>query len=1080
MTSPTTSAGFLPGSTVRARGLSWEVVHSEPAGEQLRYRLRCSQGDLRGFEIDLLSPFEAIEPVVTDLNPKRAGRLKEWLLFHQAFLLEQALGPSALLAVQPGRLTIAPYQLVPVMRALSMSRSRLLLADGVGLGKTVEAGLIAAELIARRRAHRVLIVSPAGPLLQQWNDEMRLRFGLRFEAIRDWGALQEKRRELVQGANPFDHIALGLLSIDFAKQEKVLQDLERTAWDLVIIDEAHHAVKLGTAGDGEDSRRRRLAEVLARQADGLLLLTATPHDGYDAHFASLLELLDPSLVDGRGELRGENYRRHVVRRLKHHVRDPKTGAEMFKKRVVTPCPVHFSETQQPSFSALQRGLLALVTPRLRAALRKRRYGDVLAFVSLLKRSVSTVRACRSTLEVIASRYDELISGAREDEETRKQRLRSLSDYRRRIERYGALSTEEEADQAALEAEDMAAHLRAEGAETLEADLEKLVQDLRREHRREKAHRKGHDAIARSLEALLEICDAAQAEDPKLVRIAEEIQLIRASEPHANVLVYTEYTDSQAALVEHLQAAVADKRISGEILTIQGEDSDKVRMTVTGRFQSEDLLILVSTDATAEGLNLHAHCHHLLHLELPWNPNRLEQRNGRIDRYGQTQDPMVGYLYLEGTFEERVLLRLIAKYERQRARLTFVPNTLGLFLQDDDRVTEHLLTGLADEQLSLFKPEPDSERLFDQDHEDVNQPAYQELLAEIEQAVGGFERSTRTHSWVGDLGLSAEPANLVDAEKALHQGEALGGADLLTFVADAVETETRSASAVQKVGPIWTLTLPPGWSHGLDGLPGWDATTNTLRLTADPDLLLDGERRTVGFLGRAHPVVRRALDRVRNIPLGDGKATLDRRVTAVSGDGPALLYTFLCTVQGEAGREFERLVAALVRPSGKPEVFTEPQKWLALAASDRQVPTANQWERHFVAWASGREQAAQQAVKAAFAPMTDDFLEHHKSEMGGERREVERWAAARSDELCGESEQQLELGAKTDGPSWRIVTKPIERLALFSADRGVHPARRQEAAGVLKLMQARLSQLDRRASCKPLEPILLGMLMVVPS
>jgi hypothetical protein len=113
-------------------------------------------------------------------------------------------------------------------------------------------------------------------------------------------------------------------------------------------------------------------------------------------------------------------------------------------------------------------------------------------------------------------------------------------------------------------------------------------------------------------------------------------------------------------------------------------------------------------------------------------------------------------------------------------------------------------------------------------------------------------------------------------------------------------------------------------------------------------------------------------------------------------------------------------------------------------------------------------------------MTDDFLEHHKSEMGGERREVERWAAARSDELCGESEQQLELGAKTDGPSWRIVTKPIERLALFSADRGVHPARRQEAAGVLKLMQARLSQLDRRASCKPLEPILLGMLMVVPS
>ena len=291
---------LLPGTTVKARGLMWEVVQAEPAGEELRYRLRCTASDLRGYEIDLLSPFERVEALPTALNPKKAGRLKEWLLYHEAFLLEQALGPSALLAVQPGRLNIAPYQLVPVMRALSMTRPRLLLADGVGLGKTIEAGLVIAELIARRRAHRVLIVSPAGPLLQQWSDEMRLRFGQRFEAIRDWGSLQEKRRELVLGANPFDYIGLCLLSIDFAKQEKVLLDLERAAWDLVIIDEAHHCVSLGAAGDGEDSRRRRLAEVLARQADGLLLLTATPHDGYDAHFASLLELLDPSLVDGRG------------------------------------------------------------------------------------------------------------------------------------------------------------------------------------------------------------------------------------------------------------------------------------------------------------------------------------------------------------------------------------------------------------------------------------------------------------------------------------------------------------------------------------------------------------------------------------------------------------------------------------------------------------------------------------------------------------------------------------------------------------------------------------------------------------
>lgn len=477
---------------MRARGLAWEVVHVEPAGGELRYRLRCAQGDLRGREIDLLSPFETIEPIASELRTTRPDRLQERLLYHQAFLLEQALGPSALLAVQPGRLELAPYRLVPVMRALSMTRPRLLLADGVGLGKTVEAGLVIAELIARRRAHRVLIVSPAGPLLTQWQAEMRERFGLRFEEIRDWGTLQEKRRENVLGANSFDHVALCLVSLDFAKQEKVLVDLDRTTWDLVVIDEAHHCVRLGAAGDGEDSRRRRLAEVLARQTDALLLLTATPHDGYDAHFASLLELLDPSLLDGRGLVRGDLYQRHTVRRLKSHIRDPQTGQPKFRERIVHPRAVAFDPGGQPRFSALQQALFAFITPRLKAAVKARQFGKVLAFVSLLKRSVSTVRACGRTLRVITERYAELLTRGQERDDERKQRLRSLADYRRRLERYGALSAEEEADQAMLEAEDIAAQPQRD-AESGQGDLlerlEAATTAPRREQRRARDHAK---------------------------------------------------------------------------------------------------------------------------------------------------------------------------------------------------------------------------------------------------------------------------------------------------------------------------------------------------------------------------------------------------------------------------------------------------------------------------------------------------------------------------------------------------------------------------------------------------------------
>lgn len=269
---------FLPGTEVKARGLRWEIVSAANLGTQTLYRLRGLEGALRGDEFDLLHPFETVEPVVKDLRPERAGPLRNWIVYHQAFLLEQALGSDALLAVQPGRLRIEPYQLVPVLRTLRMSRVRVLLADGVGLGKTIQAGLVITELIARRLARRILIVSPAGPLLDQWKLEMRERFGLRLDVV-DRAKLEEIRRSTELGTNPFDHIPLGLASIDFLKQERVLDQLERSSYDVIVVDEAHHCTDLGSAQDREDSQRRRLAEVLARRCDALLLLTATPHDG---------------------------------------------------------------------------------------------------------------------------------------------------------------------------------------------------------------------------------------------------------------------------------------------------------------------------------------------------------------------------------------------------------------------------------------------------------------------------------------------------------------------------------------------------------------------------------------------------------------------------------------------------------------------------------------------------------------------------------------------------------------------------------------------------------------------------------
>lgn len=1070
---------FLPGTPVRARGLDWEVVEAEPSGEELRYRLRCTtRGPLSGRELDVLTPLELIEPRARGFDPKRAGRRREWLLYHDAFLLEQALGSSALVASDPGRLDIAPYQLVPVMRALSMTRPRIMLADGVGLGKTVEAGLVMAELIARRRAQRILIVSPAGPLLEQWSTEMRARFGLRFDVVRDWSGLQDKRRELVLGANPFDHMALCLASIDFVKQEKVLSDLERTSWDVVVIDEAHHCAKLGRAADREDSRRRRLAEVLARQSDGFLLLTATPHDGYDEHFASLIELLDPSLVDGRGVLRGEAYQRHVVRRLKQHIKHPVTGEPLFQTREVIPRPV-VPPSGVSAFQSLHASILAMVAPRLRQALRKKEYGEVLAFVALLKRSVSSVRACGNTLEKIAARYQELAANGQNDDETRKQRIRTLRDYRRRMERYGALSFEDEQDQALLEAEDIAADLSVDGLEQLSLKID----ELERGRRRSREARVRGDTTLGTLRTLVELAREAEADDPKLAAVLAEVGVIRAAEPRANVLVYTEYTDSQDALTDALEKHRLAGELEGEVLTIRGDDPEKKRISITDRFRSESGLILVSTDATAEGLNLHDRCHHLIHFELPYNPNRLEQRNGRIDRYGQKLVPTVRYLYLVGTFEERLLMRLVTKYERQRARLTFVPNTLGILADDRSRGVERLLAGLAEEEGQLFRPHDFTLQLTGPAPEDATSAAYRDLLAEVETAMNGFEKARRAHAWLGDVGSHADARSQEDALKARDRGRALMSLDLVDFVADAIASESRSADAnVRRADGVIVLKIPPEWRFGLDELPGYDDEAKTFYVSKDSNRTRDDAGVQLGYLGRAHPLVRRALERVRNAQFGD-TSHLDRRVTAILTDvpSPTLAYTFLVGFRSKRGRELERVVVASATASDTlPHAELDAHAFCQRVAAAEPAPTAGAWERHF-AWADERVAGhAAQAAELVFDMAATELLAEHDREVAAETTELDRWLRQRALELCGEPRPQTTLFTPEHGaPTWKTTGTPLERITSFATDKSVPSRERREADGALQLYRVRAHELERRRTLErtPAEP--LGLVMLLP-
>jgi len=1058
---------FVAGIRVAARGLPWDLVEVAQVGAQQRLRLRCASGDLRGLEWDILYPNEPVEILQSALRPEAPGPLAAWRLHHIACLLDQVPGPDEMLAAEPGRVTIEPYQLVPLMRALEMPRPRLLLADGVGLGKTIQAGLIATELIARRRAHRILVVSPAGPLLAQWEHELRQRFGLRFVPIVDAAALQRERRKIELGGNPFDSIALCLISLDFAKQERVLEDLERSSWDLAIIDEAHHCIGASAGTDGDDTLRRRLAEVIARRCDALLLLTATPHDGYDSHFASLIELLDPSLVDGRGGLAGLVYRRHVVRRLKSHIRNPVTGEPLFRDRQVMPVRIELHGASAMPVQAFHAALAALVAPRLRRAKRTGDYADALAFIGLLKRSVSTVGACVNTLKVVAERYRLLRTNGNDAEALRKERARALRAYRRHRLRFGVLDAAAETSAATLEAEDMAADLCSFGAAELAAEMELAGPGVRLET----------DAIVEALDKLMRLGVAAGGQnDPKLNAMLNEVRLIRAAHPATNVLIYTEYADSQLAAVEALRHA---RGIAGEVLAISGLDPETERTRIAERCAEHDGIILVSTDSMAEGLNLHQRCFHLIHLDLPYNPNRLEQRNGRIDRYGQVHDPEIRYLYLAGTFEERLLLRLIAKYEKARACLAVMPDTLGV-TADETAWSKGLVAGFAEDQAALFEEDAPAIHTLDQVVEASNAAAFRDLLHEIDRAFAGHERHAVRHGWLVEQGLNADLGQMAAADVARQQGDALlGHIDLVEFVVTAIESETCAPAADPD-----RLQLPADWTAGLDDLPGYDARTRTLRITRDRNRLRDAQGASLAFPGRAHPLVRRAVSRVRRSDINDSTGTHDCRVSAARADSGAplaVLLSFSIEIVSPRRVELQRVIAVLVSACGPPIEFAEPERWLRLTTPDRAIPLEGVWQSLFASWVPHRASRAEEVATVAMHRVAAEFANTQRHHAERETADLQRWLQLRADEICGVNVPGMAdlFGFAPSLPGWKSLSVPLVRLAAFAADADNPPAKRREANSAVALFRLRDEERESRTALSQprLRPI--GMLLLVP-
>jgi len=592
----------------------------------------------------------ALDPATaTQLHPEHESVSAEWFdLRSQALQLQIAHEQGQLLSISNSLVRLEPYQLACVNWVMQKLRQRALIADDVGLGKTIEAGLVLKELTARNRADRVLFVVPAH-LQKKWIRDMDRFFDIGLTpADRQW--VDGERRRLGEEANIWnqDHQQL-VTSQAFLRQEEFREALDDAFWDVVVVDEAHKAAKRGES----PSETSKMVDRVADNSDSLLLLSATPHDGKGEAFRSLVEYIDPFLVAEDQGLSKGAVDRVMMRRGKQTIYDD-DGERIFPNREVGTIPVEMTHEERQFYRAVTDYVKHVYNRS--EQLNEPAVGFAMALMQ--KRLVSSIGAIKATLSRrLAKLVDQQSTATSLSEET---------------SAYLEGEDLDEEDQQKAE-EELAGLTVAESDAQLEAEIETL----------------------RDLVSLAEGIPV----DSKAQKVRRYIQQLLEAQPNEKVLLFTEYRDT----LDYILDLVKDEPWADEILVIHGGVDKEDRARIEDEFNHGQSRLLFATDAASEGIDLQHSCHIMVNYELPWNPNRLEQRIGRLHRYGQEKEVKVWNFSFEGTRESEVFEMLQEKVENIRGQLGNTADVLGML--DDIDVDSLIMESIRnDEPASATKAE----------------------------------------------------------------------------------------------------------------------------------------------------------------------------------------------------------------------------------------------------------------------------------------------------------------------------------------------------------------------------------------
>jgi ERCC4-related helicase len=620
-----------PGDFVEARGRRW-LVDDVISGSPDRHRLICVDDDAQGETLDVTLAAEiAATKVVEDGWNELAGSQPDdpiTLGAHlRAIRWRTASAADRKLFQAPFRagIRLDAYQLLPLQRALELPRANLLIADDVGLGKTVEAGLIARELLLRRRIDFLLIAAPSSMVLQ-WQDEMAQKFGLDVTII-DREHLLRTRRARGFGANPWVLGSCFAISHSLLSDEVYMAPLRQMLTDfrarsLFILDEAHHAAPSSGQAYAVESQMTRAVRDLAGRFEHRLFLSATPHNGHSNSFATLLEILDPQRFTRGIPVEPADLAPVMIRRLKEDLRQL---GETFPKR---------------SIEAITIDDLPADAPELRLAEMLQDYWE----------DCGTQVGNRLLLGILQQRLFSSITAF----------SRSLRAHRRTLDKKSSSAINPQGD----------------GVEDERLQEDDLL--IEAETRVPLGSSASATPLAR-VDAMLALCDAAASQpDARIDHILRWIDaemLDGRDWQRRRLIIFTEWEDTRRWLVDALKSGLSTRGVddAGRIALFTGQTTsdarDRIKRAFNAPFEDEPIRILVCTDAAREGINLQTRCHDLIHFDLPWNPSRLEQRNGRIDRKLQPNPTVTcRYFIYAQRAEDRVLDALVRKTERIRQEL----------------------------------------------------------------------------------------------------------------------------------------------------------------------------------------------------------------------------------------------------------------------------------------------------------------------------------------------------------------------------------------------------------------------------